>query len=179
MSKVTKEMWIMAGFEVLAQEGPRLLTILRLCEKLKVTKGAFYHCFRDKEELECALLETWSDHSTNSLIFLASKGVSPYEKLHTLILEGFLELHGKWLFHEVEIALEAWALSGPKVSEFVMKIRCTRFDFLLEIFKEIVTDEKKAKIEAMKVYCLALGIPHLPIRPSKTDLLKVFSEYLP
>ncbi len=170
-------MWIMAGFDLLVHQGPNSLTIQRLCEKLNVTKGAFYHWFKSKSELDMALLEAWSDHSTNSLIQLAARKSTPSERLQAMIHEGFVQLLETSTFNDVEIALEAWALSEPKVQKFVLKIRCTRFDFLFDIFKEMGMDKKSASQESMKVYCLALGISHLPIRPSKTDLLEIFSKY--
>ncbi|EXZ21969.1 bacterial regulatory s, tetR family protein, partial [Bacteroides fragilis str. S13 L11] len=47
MKKVDKNQWFIVGLDVLGKEGFARITIDNLCGLLQITKGAFYHHFKN------------------------------------------------------------------------------------------------------------------------------------
>ncbi len=47
MKKVEKKQWFIIGLQIIENEGISKITIDNLCALLKITKGAFYHHFKN------------------------------------------------------------------------------------------------------------------------------------
>ena len=50
--------WIRAGYDIMAEEGLKAMTIDRLCRRLGVTKGSFYWHFTDMKAYRATLVES-------------------------------------------------------------------------------------------------------------------------
>lgn len=48
--KIAEEDWITEGLRLLAEPGKDRLRIQTLADRLQVTKGSFYHHFRDRQQ---------------------------------------------------------------------------------------------------------------------------------
>ncbi len=77
MTRLSRNDWLKAGFEMLTNQGASGLTIENLTDKLDVTKGSFYHHFQNAEDYKIALLEFWAEQYTNRVVKLTEAGNEP------------------------------------------------------------------------------------------------------
>ena len=57
MKKIEREDWFTTGLEILKKDGFLKITIDNLCDVLKVTKGSFYHHFKNVDGYIDALIK--------------------------------------------------------------------------------------------------------------------------
>ena len=84
MKKVEKKQWFIIGLQIIENEGISKITIDNLCALLKITKGAFYHHFKNIDGYIDALMTFWVKENTLTFIENAEKLVSATEKLYSL-----------------------------------------------------------------------------------------------
>ena len=73
-----------AGMDLIAKGGVRAVTIARLCAELGVTKGSFYHHFRNVEDFRRQLLTHWSSERERQVSVAASAVADPIQRLEVL-----------------------------------------------------------------------------------------------
>src|SRR5690606_13043756 len=56
--------WVDAGIEILVRESIEHVRVERLARELGVTKGSFYWHFKDREDLQAAILDRWFQKAT-------------------------------------------------------------------------------------------------------------------
>ena len=76
MKKVEKKQWFIIGLQIIENEGISKITIDNLCALLKITKGAFYHHFKNIDGYIDALMTFWVKENTLTFIENAEKLVS-------------------------------------------------------------------------------------------------------
>ena len=69
--RITKKSWLKEGLDVLANLGAEKLTIDTLCIQLGVTKGSFYHHFKNRQNFIESLLAYWEEVNTLAVIKLS------------------------------------------------------------------------------------------------------------
>jgi TetR/AcrR family transcriptional regulator, transcriptional repressor for nem operon len=105
-----REKLVEASFELIRQKGYADTSVDELCAKAGVTKGAFFHHFRSKDELALAAAKRWSEGSMS--LFQAA----PYHK-HADPLDrvfGYLDFRKSMLKGEV---VEFSCLIGTMLQE--------------------------------------------------------------
>lgn len=68
MKKVDRNQWFVIGLNVLENDGYSKITIDNLCALLKITKGAFYHHFKNIDGYVDALMKYWLEVNTFEFI---------------------------------------------------------------------------------------------------------------
>ncbi len=81
-----------AGLKLLETDSVQQLTIDALCRKLKVTKGSFYHHFKNRADFLERMLEHWVEGWTLASIEAADEGVDAVERFN-LIVENHISSH--------------------------------------------------------------------------------------
>lgn len=167
----SKQLWLEAGLQTLGKVGARALTIERLTEELGVTKGSFYHHFRNAEDFQEQLIAFWADQ-----YFSTSSSVpdDPEELLSLLddIMHEVFEA-----ITEPEIAIRVWAHQNDMVRSFVERIDATRHEFVRKVFQSVVGDEKQGRLMADIFSAILLGsMTALPrIQPDR--VLELYEEF--
>src|SRR5882762_3011292 len=88
--------WIQAAFDLLVSGSIDSVGVEPLAKQLGVTKGSFYWHFKDRAALLAALLRTWKQRATLSIIErLEHSHISPIERLKHLISLPYPESHRK------------------------------------------------------------------------------------
>jgi AcrR family transcriptional regulator len=151
MTHLFRTDWLAAGFEVLVNEGAVALTIDTLTRKLKVTKGSFYHHFRNVEDYKNALLESWEQQYTTGVIVMSETTGDPAQ-----IFNRFLAVLASEI-PNIEIRLRSWAFQDEQVRRYVHRVDEARVAQARVWFEKLGHDSTHAERLARMLYALLIG----------------------
>jgi AcrR family transcriptional regulator len=152
-----RSQWVDAGLHALRKGGVGAVRVERLADAVGVTKGSFYHHFRDRGALLGALLETWSREMTDA----------EFERIRTL--RGRLAARLLVLAEDVlekgmgryDPPIRAWARHDRKAAAAVARVDRRRIRALTELFREAGFGPDEAATRARAFYTFLLGEPHV------------------
>lgn len=171
----SREDLLEAGLNLLAAESIQQLTIDALCKRLGVTKGSFYHHFKNRADFLEQMLEYWVVNWTSSSIEYADKGVDARERFD-LIVEASHNLPSG-----TETSIRSWALRDPFAQKFLDRVDNTRIEYLRSIFEEVSRDPERAAIVAKISYSIFVGIRMMGPKITKEehrDILRMMKQEL-
>jgi len=160
-TKNSKDDWLNFTLTVLVEKGPDALKIIPLCKLKGVSKGSFYHHFKNRAEFIELLMAYWFKKMTVDFIEQANTESSPLERLQKLdtIIAGHNLL--------TELHIRAWALKEPKIAEHLGFIDSQRQQYLSQCYVELGIEKLLADDIAVMAYSSFLGMqqiyPRLPI----------------
>lgn len=170
MSRKSKEDWLREGAYVIAEDGAAGLTIDTLCNRLQVTKGSFYHHFKNYQDFKTALLNFWEQESTLRIIEAVEQTENAINKLDYLlkITANFPE--------PLEKSFRAWAMQDEEVGQYQQRIDQQRMSYVETLCLEVTPTENQAKILARILYTVFVG--SLQILPPVTtaEFYEMYSE---
>ncbi|HTG98578.1 MAG TPA: helix-turn-helix domain-containing protein [Burkholderiales bacterium] len=149
--------WVSAGLEALRKGGVAAVRVERLADGVGVTKGSFYHHFRDRGALLEALLDYWSREMTDA----------EFARLETLrggLAQRLLALAEDVLekgMGRYDPAIRAWARHDRKVAAAVAQVDRRRVKALAGFFEEGGFSTAEARIRARTFYTFLLGEPQV------------------
>jgi len=158
--------WVEAGLAALGREGPTGIRVERLAKALGATKGSFYWHFRDRSQLEAAILDVWDERSTVAILARVA-GSEPAElRLRKLGRLATNAAEPGQLF-EIERAIRAWAAFDAGVAERVRSVDEQRLGAVSALFRECgfgrADADLRARIFAYYVAGEVLSYPRLPL----------------
>src|SRR5918998_4441424 len=150
--RLSREDWIGAALQALADDGPSGVAVERLAARLGTTKGSFYWHFKDRQELITETLAAWERDETDALIEEMSAIGDPVERLRvgTAMATEYEEEENP----DVRLLPSA---SDPSVGEVIRRVQRKRLDFLAQIFREAGFSPAESRLRARLAYSLALG----------------------
>jgi AcrR family transcriptional regulator len=159
-----------AALDLLAERGHRGLTIAALCRELGVTKGSFYHHFRDLSDFVDALLAYWASEHATRLITLSESVSDPEERF--ALLKG-IAIN---LPHGAEAAIRAWSWSDERVAAVQREVDHARLAHLARAGEDVGLSPERARRMAKISLSVLIGMQQLerPVRPGAMD--EAFSE---
>src|SRR5262245_36782878 len=108
--RLSRDAWVRAALEAIAEGGLAAVAVVPLAERLGVTKGSFYWHFRSRETLVEAALADWEESHTAAVIAeIEAASTDPREQLRLLIKRVSTLAAGD----RVELALLATADHRP------------------------------------------------------------------
>lgn len=161
---LTKNDWVRAALEALAERGVTALSVDRLAKTLGATRGSFYWHFKDRGELIQAALEQWERENTTDLIPDAEAIEDPVERLRYLFREVYEQP-----VDEIELAL-ASAADEPLVASAFARVTRARRDFLRRIFTDLGLSDEEASDRAWLAYTFYIGHHQLARNPDTQSL---------
>jgi AcrR family transcriptional regulator len=152
-----KAQWLSAGLEALRKGGVGSVRVERLAGDVGITKGSFYHHFRDRGALLDAVIEYWSREMTDA----------EFERIQTL--RGGLAARLVALAEDVlekgmgryDPAIRAWARADRKVAAAVAQVDRRRIKALAGFFEEGGFTPAEARTRARTFYTFLLGEPQV------------------
>jgi AcrR family transcriptional regulator len=152
-----KAQWLSAGLEALRKGGVGSVRVERLAGDVGITKGSFYHHFRDRGALLDAVIEYWSREMTDA----------EFERIQTL--RGGLAARLVALAQDVlekgmgryDPAIRAWARADRKVAAAVAQVDRRRIKALAGLFEEGGFTPTEARTRARTFYTFLLGEPQV------------------
>ena len=154
-TRLSREDWIEAAIQALADDGPAGIAVERLATRLGTTKGSFYWHFKDREELITAALAAWERDDTDALIEEMKAITDPVERLRlgTALATEYEEAERP----DVRLLPSA---SDPVVGDVVKRVQRKRLELLVETFREAGFTPAESRIRARLAYSLAVGWHH-------------------
>jgi AcrR family transcriptional regulator len=174
--RLTRNDWLTEGLKVLREQGPSALTIEGLCHRMGVTKGSFYHHFRNREELSQALLEEWERRLTSELIEGSRQGADFATRSERLTQEGLAAFDPA-----LELAVRVWAQQEPMARAVQERVDRRRVAYLTELFSLLTRSGDQAEDLAVIRYAFSIGAQQvLPaLEPERyARLLAVLESWL-
>ncbi|MCI0994783.1 TetR/AcrR family transcriptional regulator [Pseudomonas corrugata] len=151
MKKLTRNHWIAAGFEALDQIGYTGVSAESLSRRLNVTRGSFYHHFRNREDFVRTLLAAWEEDYTERMLAYAAQGRSAGETLKRYLSIAAEKQPGR------EVSIRAWSLRDPLVGEFQQRVDTRRLDFAIRTCRRLVHRPGEAEVMGQMAHLCLIG----------------------
>jgi AcrR family transcriptional regulator len=162
-----RSQWLGAGLDALRKGGVGAVRVERLAADVGVTKGSFYHHFRDRGALLEALLEFWSREMTDAEFerIQSLRGGDTGGELRARLLALAEDVLEKGM-GRYDPAIRAWGRSDRKVAAAVAQVDRRRVRALTALFEEGGFGAAQARTRARTFYTFLLGEPQVraPVR---------------
>ena len=170
VSTLSRDDYLAAGLDLLADGGESAVTIAALCGRLGVTKGSFYHHFDSVPVFHEALLAFWEDGTQRAIA--AARAVTDTRRRLAVLKELAVAAH-----HEAEGAIRAWGRSYAPAAAVVRRVDAAREANLVESFRALGLSPARARRLARIGLATLIGTQHLECPVDRRRLLAVFDEY--
>lgn len=151
-SVLSREDWIRAGLETLAEKGVDGVRVESLARRLRISKGSFYWHFKDREDLLDAVLSSWAlDHGDWEL-GENGRALNAAESWARL-----LELLSRPSYGRLDLAISQWACEEERVQHRVSEVEKKRLAYLAQVFREVGFSARQAEEWAQSAMLLYLG----------------------
>jgi len=148
MMQLTREDWVKAGLNQLADAGIHKVRIETLARFLKISKGSFYHHFRDYQELLDAMLDYWETYATKKIIHSMEQADSSLEQLLTISFSSDKKM---------EMGIYAWAKYDQAVATRLVDIEEQRIRCIALLYQKKGKNAFEALERARLAYLTYIG----------------------
>jgi AcrR family transcriptional regulator len=153
-----REAWISAALEVLASEGVDAVRVELLARKLKITKGSFYHHFKDRDELHAAMLERWMQRLVVEWIAELDRTEDPRARFAQLMrLPYGLSATDR----DIDLAVLLWARRDARAAAAFERAERLRKDVIARTLAECGVPRKDANARAVLALAFLREAPKL------------------
>lgn len=171
MARLSKEDWLKKGLQVLTTKGYTSLRLEYLCEQLEVTRGSFYHHFKDMDDYVEKLMQYWEENSNSIMKQAELHEGTPLEKLNKL-QEGVFKISAR-----LEVVIRAWATFNKTVLKYTRKIDRKRISFVAELYEAHGMSKEVAEITSKIEYATYIGVQNLYFVESKKEAESLYREF--
>jgi AcrR family transcriptional regulator len=166
-----KQDWLQVGIRTLGQSGASGLTIERMAAELGVTKGSFYHHFKNMRDFEGQLIADWAEQYLSTSADLPDDPQARLELLDEIMEEIFSPIT------EPEVAVRIWAQQDEMVSTYVERVDAVRREFALIVFRGVTDDERQAQLMADILFTMLIGSITVVPRMSSDQVQDLYLEF--
>lgn len=166
--------WLDEGLALLAEHGAPSVTLDRLCERMGMSKGAFYHHFGSMPKYRTRLLGHFEARFTTAIIDAveALDTLPPRERLNRLLAEAT-----KHTGPPLQVAMRAWAKQDPEAARVQERVDSTRIGYLRSLCE--LAGHGRPDQSAKMLYLMLVGAEHLMPPLPKTELRDMHQLLLP
>jgi AcrR family transcriptional regulator len=150
--RTPREAWIDAALQALAAGGPDAVRVEALAKSLGVSKGGFYHHFKDRQALLEEVLDTWEKGMVDDVIERVESGSGEARDK----LQRLFDLAPSADF-AVELALRDWSRRDKDVAKRVRRMDNRRLKWLRSLFGQFCPEEDDVEARSMLAYSLLIG----------------------
>ena len=171
MPPVTRQAYFEAALDVLAEHGFTELNVGRLCRRLGVTSGSFYHHFGGWPGFVEEFLGNWENRQVlilRSRNFGSGGPSDDFAALMDLTLG---------LPHEAEAAIRAWAANDETVRAAQKRVDSARLRTVGKAVKGIVGDGALARTLTSLGMAMLVGHQQLASAGEHSELAALLAEY--
>jgi AcrR family transcriptional regulator len=174
--KATRDDWLDVALSALAVEGVAYVTVLNLCERLRVSRSSFYWYFKNRGELLDALLDRWDRLNTRSVVTQAEE---PATTVNQAVCNVFRCWVNPAIFSpRLDFAIREWARRSPSVCKALDRSDRVRTEALKAMFVRFGYDDGDAFVRARVLYYMQIGYYALDLREPIETRLNLTPHYL-
>ncbi len=151
MRTLNRNDWIVAGFDTLDDVGYGGISAESLARRLNVTRGSFYHHFRNREDFVRTLLAAWEDEYTERRLSYAADSLSVGETVKRYLRIAAAKKNA------CEVAIRAWSLHDPLVAEFQQRVDAKRLAFAIETSRRFALIPGEAEMLGLAAHLCLIG----------------------
>jgi AcrR family transcriptional regulator len=145
--------WLVGALETLGREGVVGVNLENVARSMGVTKGSFYHHFKNKEEFVNRLLEYWETELTDKIDpHLSHLHGKPAEQLLAL-----LEFIAENQTNRYDASMRAWALYDERVATVVRRVDRKRLAYVRALFRKMGFPAEQARMRSRMSYYHVVG----------------------
>jgi AcrR family transcriptional regulator len=176
VSKVSPARWLETARQVLIQEGIDRVKVERLAKRLRVTRGGFYHHFRDRADLLDQLLALWEEKNT----FLPTRSPPRTPDEAHLVLDQINAILIDEAIYDphFDMAIRDWARTSKKAKAALDRVDAERLGFFEHLFHAFGYEPREALIRARVCYFHQVGYYALAIRETRAQRYDYSGLYL-
>lgn len=170
MSRKSKEDWLNTGIVVLVAEqgNDSELTIERLAKHIGLTKGSFYHHFKNLAEFKRALAQYMEMVGfTNVIAQVDTRQPAKDQLIELTQVISQIDL-------SKEKAMRLWAIHYPEARQLVQHLDQQRVTYLQKLHLELLGNLAQAKQMARMSYAFFLGAMHMNPPIQGKEYLEMF-----
>ena len=146
---VSKNEWLEAGLQALANSSVAALTVEGLAKSLGIAKAGFYWHFKNRDDLLRQLLDYWTHEITEAIT--ANQEITTLKPKTRLVRTA--EIIHDYELTRYEIAIRQWALQDMEAARAVKKSNRLRLDFVRTAFAELGFKGEDLEIRTMLFVC--------------------------
>lgn len=174
--KNTVEDWVEAALRTLVDEGIAGVKVDRLASRLGVTRGGFYHHFRDRDHLLDLVLEQWE--KTCRFLPDTPPPSKPAEAVAWLEMAADRLIEGDGYDYQLDLAVREWARSEKRAEWAIERADRERLDMLRKFFEAIGYDDAHATIRARVFYYHQVGYYAIGVHQSVAERRRSATLYI-
>ena len=170
MKRLNKEKWLQTGLDILNKTSYTDIKIEYLCKRLKVTKGSFYHHFKNINDYYSKLFE---------FLFIKDRIVLDQFIEDITTPKGRLNYINQQIIKNIskeKVSIRAWGSHNKEVKQQLDKVDNLRIEYFTKLYLDIGLDPKKASIMAKLNFALLVGIYQLFYNASKLKINELIPE---
>jgi AcrR family transcriptional regulator len=153
--RLSRDDWIAAAFDAIAEAGMSAIAVEPLAERLGVTKGSFYAHFSSRDELVEATLESWERSHGESGLAEVSAIEDPAERLRAALLAAVTFSQSGAPSVHMSLLGE---LQDPRVRAAVARVTARRIERLTATYRRLGLPPQRAERRARMAYATYLGL---------------------
>lgn len=170
MKRLNKEKWIQTGLNILNKTSYTDIKIEYLCKRLKVTKGSFYHHFKNINDYYSKLIEYLFIKNGINLDQFIEDIPTPKGRLN------YINQHIINNISKEKVSLRAWGSHNKEVKQQLDKADVIRIDYFTKLYLDTGLDPKKASIMAKLNFALLVGLYQLFYNGSTSEINELIPE---
>lgn len=174
--KVTADIWIATARQALIEEGIGGVKVDRLAKRLRVTRGGFFHNFRDRDELLAALLHSWEERCR--FLPASDPGASVGDAI------AWIDLASRRLIEEdgydaaFDLAVREWGRSDARAAWAVERADRQRLLTLERFFVALGYTGDALRIRARVLYYHQIGYYAIGVQQTLAERRRDARHYL-
>ena len=168
-----QEKWLRAGFDILVKSGPQSITLESLGKKLNLSKGSFYHHFKNRDDFLKQLVRYWEASMTDWVIDTTQLESANNSKR----LVKLAELTSRVAAMPIERAMRHWATQNPDVNKALKRVEKKRSDYLLYLLTQAGVSDPL--LVSRIIYSIFIGAQHLNPPTTDKEMLKMYEQIIP
>lgn len=144
-----RKAWIAAALDTLAARGIEDVRVEVLARELGVTKGSFYHHFRNRDDLHAGLLDEWRRRMVGEVIAELEAVSDPRERFRRLLRLPAIDQRADL---DVELAVRLWARRDATVRAALAEVDAQRIAFIAGVLIACGVRPELARARAILVF---------------------------
>lgn len=122
-----RDPWVSAALEVLSTQGVEGVRVELLARRLNITKGSFYHHFKDRDDLHAAMLQHWRRRLVVDVIEELERIADPHERFRELMRVSYDVAR---VDRDIDLAIMLWARQDRRAAAALEDADRMRTDFI-------------------------------------------------